>query len=102
MLSLFKINIAQAAVDMTAFGSLLNPIINQIVYPAVLVLFGIAVIVFVYGVLQLVIHGKDPEARKKGQATILYGTIGLFIMVSAWGFIYLISNTIVRDIVGAP
>lgn len=88
------IPVAHAAADMTAFGNLLNPIIGNIVYPVLAVMFGLAVVVFVYGVLQLVFRGGEPDARKKGQMTILYGSIGLALMFSAWGIIYLISNTV--------
>ena len=84
---------AHAAVDMTAFGNVVKPIISGIVYPVVELLFGIAVVVFVYGVLKMVIRGDDEEARSSGKNSILWGTVGMFIMVSAWGIIYLISNT---------
>ncbi|MFA6553946.1 MAG: hypothetical protein WCS89_00350 [Candidatus Paceibacterota bacterium] len=94
MQSFLKIPFVEAAVDMTAFGNVINPIIVNIVYPIIGLLFGIAIVMFVYGVLQLVLHGADPSAREKGQSTIMYGTIGMFIMVSAWGIIYLVSNTI--------
>jgi len=99
MLSLFKISYAQAAVDMTAFGSTVKPIIDNIIYPVILFVFGLAVIIFVWGALQFIIHGDDPKARETGRLTILYGTLGMFIMVSAWGIIYLISNT-VKDVAG--
>lgn len=94
MFSFLKINFAEAAVDMTAFGNLINPIINNIIYPIVELLFGVAVVVFVYGALQFVFRGEDTDARGKGKSTLLYGTLGMFIMVSAWGIIYLISNTV--------
>ena len=94
MFQSLKIPFAEAAVDMTAFGKVIDPIIVNIVYPLIGLLFGATVIVFVYGVLQLVIHGDEAEARKKGIMTITYGSIGIFIMVSAWGIIYLISNTV--------
>ena len=94
MFGLFSISIANAAVDTTAFGNLLNPIINVIVYPVIQLLFGAAVVVFVYGVLQFVIHSDDADARKKGKLTSTWGAVGIFIMVSAWGIIYLVSNTV--------
>ncbi len=94
MLSLFSIRYAYAAVDMTAFGNVIDPIISNIVYPIIELMFGLAVLIFAWGVLQFVIHGDDEGARDTGKATMLWGTAGLFIMVSAWGIIYLISNTI--------
>ncbi len=85
---------ANAAVDATVLGNTLSPIISNIVYPVLGLLFGVAVVVFVYGVLQMIIKGGDEDARSKGKMMILYGVLGLFIMVSAWGIIYLISNTV--------
>ena len=85
---------AYAAVDMTQFGNVVNPIMSNIVNPIVWLMFAIATIVFVYGVLQMVMKGNDAEARSSGQKSILYGIIGMFIMLSAWGIIYLISNTV--------
>ncbi len=95
MFSFLKISYAEAAVDMTAFGNLVNPIVDNIVFPAIQLLFGVAVLYFVWGVLQFVLHGSDESAREKGKLTMLWGTIGMFIMVSAWGIIYLISNTVI-------
>lgn len=95
MLSILNIHFAKAAVDMTAFGNVVNPIVNNIVYPIIQLLFGLAVLYFVYGVLQFVFYPEDSEARKTGKSTILWGSIGMFIMVSAWGIIYFISNTVI-------
>lgn len=95
MFSLLKISIAEAAVDTTAFGILVNPIISTIVYPIIQLMFGLAVLYFVWGALQFVLHGADETAREKGKSTMLWGSVGIFIMVSAWGIIYLISNTVI-------
>jgi hypothetical protein len=94
MASFSPIPQAHAAVDMSAFAHVVDPIISNVVYPLIELMFGIALLVFVWGVLQLVIHGDDETARGKGKSTILYGSIGMFIMVSAWGIIYLVSNTV--------
>ena len=101
-LTFLKIPVAYAAVDMTAFGNLMKPIISEIVYPVIEVFFGLAIIIFVYGLIQFIIHGDDEAARDKGRKTILWGTFGLFIMVSAWGIVYLISNTITDIRQGSP
>ena len=85
---------AHAAVDMTAFGKVVNPIISNIVYPLIELMFGVAVLMFVWGVMQMIISGDDEDARKKSKSTILWGSVGLVIMVSAWGIIYLVSNTV--------
>lgn len=88
------IPIAYAALDSNQFGRVVDPIIANIVNPLLILLFAVAVVVFVYGVLQMVIHGDDADARAKGKWSIFGGIIGMFIMLSAWGIIYLVSNTI--------
>lgn len=89
---MFLIPIANAAVDTQKLGSVLSPIINVIVVPIVMLMFAIAVVAFAYGILQFVWGGE--EKRSQAKMSMLWGIIGMFIMVSAWGIIYLISNTI--------
>ncbi len=57
----------------------------------------VATIVFVYGVFQFVRAAENPEARKKGQQHMLWGLIGLAIMVSVFTIIKLIVNTLGVD-----
>lgn len=83
-----------AAVDSAAFGKVVNPVITEIIYPIIYVVFGLAVLVFAYGIIEMIIKGNDPGARKTGQTHMLFGAIGMFIMVSAWGLIYLVSDTL--------
>jgi hypothetical protein len=92
MFSLVKT--AHAAVSTAAFGAVVDPIISNVVLPVVMLAFAVAIVVFIYGVLQMVINPVDAEAHKKGKVSMLSGLIGLFIMVSAWGIINLISNTV--------
>lgn len=84
--------IVHAAIDAEAFGSVLNPIISNIVEPIVKLMFAVAVIVFVYGVFQVVWGGE--EYRERGKKSMLGGIIGMFIMLSAWGIVYLVANTV--------
>ncbi len=83
---------AQAAVDAQAFGKVVDPIINNIVNPVVELMFAVALVAFVYGVLQLV--WGDEGKRDDAKRAIWMGVIGMFIMVSAWGIIYVIANTV--------
>jgi uncharacterized membrane protein len=83
---------AHAAFDATAFGKVVDPVITNIVNPVIMLLFAVGIVVFVYGVFQVVWGGE--EARQKGKMSMIGGIIGMFIMVSAWGIIRLISNTV--------
>lgn len=88
------VSIANAKVDANAFGRVIDPIISNIIQPIVELMFAVALIVFVYGVFQIVWGGE--EAREAGKKSMWGGLIGLFIMTSAWGIIYLIGNTVTQ------
>jgi len=91
----FVQNAYAASPDPTpAFAAVIDPIITNIVSPLIMLMFAVAIIVFVWGVVQMMINGDDAEARQKGRWHMLSGVIGIFIMVSAWGIISLISNTL--------
>jgi hypothetical protein len=79
---------------MASFASVINPIIANIVNPVVEFMFALALIVFVWGVVEMLMRGSDATARSTGRNHMLGGIIGIFIMMSAWGIINLISNTL--------
>jgi hypothetical protein len=83
-----------AQVDAAKFGSAIGPVITNIVNPIVEVLFAVGIFVFAFGIVEMIIKGDDPEARKKGRYHMLAGALGMFIMLSAWGIIRLIASTI--------
>lgn len=59
------------------------------------ILISVSVIVFVWGVFRYVI--AEGEDRQKSKDIILYGIIGLFVMVSVWGLVALVYNTFGLD-----
>jgi uncharacterized membrane protein HdeD (DUF308 family) len=58
------------------------------------VLIAIAVFVIVWGIFQFVLKAGDEEARKTGRSLILWGVIGIFLMLSVWGLVNIVKNTI--------
>ena len=84
----------QAQVDATAFGNAVSPILSNIVTPLVELMIAVGIIVFVWGIVEMLLHADDPDARTKGGKHMLAGVIGIFIMLSAWAIVYVISNTI--------
>lgn len=74
-----------------------HQILNSII--PVLVAFGVVYIV--WGIVQYVIAGGD-EAKKKGRDTIIYGIIGLAVIVGLWGLVNIIVTTFGVGGVSAP
>ncbi len=66
------------------FGTLLNSVVP--------VLIALGVVYFAWGVVTYVIAGED-EAKKKGRDMIIYGIIGLAVIIGMWGLVNLLRNT---------
>jgi hypothetical protein len=77
-----------------ALGELLTNINNVIVRPIILLLFGAAFVVFVWGVVVFIKDADDENNRKKSQSGIIWGIVGMVIMVSVYGIINVIAGTI--------
>lgn len=66
------------------FAEILNAIIP--------VLIALGVVYFVWGVISYVI-GSDEEAKKKGRDRIIYGIIGLAVIIGVWGLVGILNKT---------
>lgn len=73
---------------------ILNNIISYILNPIIYLLVGLAVIYFLYGVLNFVRNAEDPAKRSEGASHIFWGIIGIAIMFSVFAFVHVIQNTL--------
>ena len=66
-------------------------IINSVLVP---VLFALAFIVFLYGIVAKYIfsHG-DPTKVEEGHRLILWGLVAFVVMISLWGLVNVVANT---------
>ena len=75
-------------------------IINFVLVP---VLFALAFIVFLYGiVLKYIFSHGDPEKVSEGHKLLLWGLIGFVVMISLWGLVNVIANTLGLYGISAP
>ena len=72
---------------------LLDKIKTNILDPLVLLMFAVALLVFIYGAFEMVRGQGSGEARETGGRHILWGTVGMAIMVSVYGILHVICNT---------
>ena len=74
------------------FGELVTLIINSILKPLVTLIFGFAFVMFLWGMFQY-IRAANEGGKEEARNTILYGLIGLFVMVSVWGLVRILTGT---------
>lgn len=78
---------------MSVAQQLVNKVVSLIIAPAILVLFSLAFLLFVWGIVQFLKSLNDGKVSQEGKNHMLYGVLGMFVMVSVFGIISLISNT---------
>lgn len=64
-----------------------------IVNPVIQILFALATLIFLWGVVVFIKNAESPEKRREGSQKIMYGLIGMFIMVSAFALVNILHNT---------
>ena len=78
----------------TGFNELLQKILDNVVNPIILLLMALAVVYFLYGVVVFIQNADNPEGRADGYKHMIWGIIGIFIMISAAGIKQIIASTI--------
>ena len=55
---------------------------------------GLAVLWFIWGVFSFIRAAGDEEGRKKGRDMMIWGIVGIAVMISVWGLVNLLSNSV--------
>ncbi|MCH8050328.1 hypothetical protein IIB51_02945 [Patescibacteria group bacterium] len=53
----------------------------------------LAILAFFWGLAKLVLHAGNEDKRSEGKRIMIWGIIALFVILSLWGIIALISQT---------
>ena len=83
---------AQALAPITNVNNLTSRFLgigNTFIY----VLVALAVIFIVWNVVMYLIRGGDEEGRKAARNNVIWGIVGLFVIVSIWGLVNILTNT---------
>jgi len=86
------IPIAEASVT-----TLMRSIDKVIINPLIVLLFALAVAYFIYGLASYLLAPDNEEKRKTGKEHMLWGIVGMFIMVAVFGIMSLILKTTGED-----
>ncbi len=61
--------------------------------PLIVLMFAVAIATFLFGVVEFMANRESEDARKKGQQHMIWGVVGLFIMIAVWGILKILLNT---------
>jgi uncharacterized membrane protein YidH (DUF202 family) len=56
------------------------------------IIIGFALIAFLWGILKYLVSGSDEKQREESKMFMLWGIIGLAVMVSVWGLVSILAN----------
>jgi len=83
-----------ASNNTSAFDTLLSKILSNVVTPIIYLLFALAVVYFLLGMIKFLQNVDNVQKRAEGQQNMIWGVVGIFIMVSAKGIINVILSTL--------
>jgi hypothetical protein len=71
---------------------ILGKVITEIFSPLYQLAVAVAFVYFLYGVLMFIINMNDPEKKNIGKRHLVWGTVGLFIILSVGGILELFNK----------
>lgn len=71
--------------------NLVNPLLMVVVFA-----------VFLYGVIRFITSAGDENKRKDAKNYIIYGLIGMFVLIAWWGIIQIVLNTFFGGVPSSP
>jgi len=84
---------AQEGAHVVAAKGLLAKIESIILFPLMTLMISVALLVFLWGMYEYVLHADDEGARTTGKTHMLYGIIGMLVMISAYAILRIAAGT---------
>ena len=73
--------------------NLLDRIVDFVIDPAVKIVFTLGLFFFLWGFIEFLWKLKDGQVDPDGKSHMIYGLVGMLVMVSVYGIIALVMNT---------
>lgn len=75
--------------------TIIQKVNDAILTPIIVFLFALATGYFLFGLMKFIMNQDNDEAQSEGKQHMLWGVIGIAIMVSVWGILNLINESVV-------
>lgn len=76
----------------------MNKFVTLIIDPAILVVFAAGFLLFIYGLVEFLVAINQGGDTTEGKNHMVWGIVGMLIMISVYGIIALLDNTFGLDI----
>lgn len=80
-------------ISLNTIGNIFNWASCTLIKSIVPFLFSLATVAFIWGIIQFFLNPDNEEKRKAGKSFMIWGLITLFVMLSMWGIVGVLSNT---------
>lgn len=94
-MDLLSTKIAYAA--STSFDGFIRNVESMIIDPLIGLLFALAIVYFLYGVFEFISNQANEEKKTTGKSHMLWGIIGITIMMGVWTILGIVLNTLGID-----
>ena len=102
-LFLLVFSIAFAVDDAASF---IDNLTDNLVPPIVRLIFALAIVYFLWGVVQYVLYPDEETKKKEGKEKIIWGLIALTVMFSVYALVSITTNTFLdgadNDVISVP
>ncbi len=78
---------------MVAASELIGKVVDLIINPIILVLFAAGFFLFMWGLVEFMWSMRSGEIAQRGKDHMIWGIVGMLIMVSVYGILRLINDT---------
>jgi hypothetical protein len=78
---------------MASLEQFIANIVTHIINPIVGLLFALALVLLLWGGAMFIFQADDPKARETGRRHLLYGVLGMFIMVFVIAILSVVTST---------
>ena len=77
----------------TSFKDFVHGTFRDLVSLFVLFLFSVAFLMFLWGMAKFILKADNETERAKGKQVMIWGLIALFLMLSIWGVVHMVTMT---------
>jgi hypothetical protein len=81
--------------NLKTFKDIVSLIVNCYFNDLIYIMLGLAIIFFMFGVFKFMTAEGDD--KKAGKDIIVWGIIGIFVLISMWGLVAILQNTFVLN-----